>query len=84
MLPLESSLARGLNLMTIVLLALLNNLCLLSFVNIHPTITSSGSKNDLPKLSIKAAFTFTASPDVSTVFKCKILLPIDLPEVDSK
>jgi len=58
--------------MTIVLLALLNNLCLLSFVNIHPAITSSGSKNDLPKLSIKAALTFTASPDVSTVFKCKI------------
>jgi hypothetical protein len=49
---LRSSLLSSFNLITIVLLALLNILCLLLLVNIHPKMTSSGSKNALPKLSI--------------------------------
>src|SRR5918999_854633 len=73
------------NLITIVLLNLLNILCLLLLVNINPRITSIGSKKDLPKLSIAAVLiSILLSPDKSIVFIFKSLLPIDWPLVDSK
>jgi hypothetical protein len=59
--------------MTIVLLILLNILCLLLLVNIHPNITSIGSKKALPKLSIAALLISILLPDKSTVFIFKSL-----------
>jgi hypothetical protein len=49
-------------------------------VNIHPNITSFGSKKELPKLSIAALLISILLPDKFTVFIFKSLLPIDWPK----
>ena len=78
------SIPPGFNLTTMVLLILLNILCVLLLVNIHPKITSIGRRNDFPKLSIAAYLISTLLPDKSIVFILKSLLPIDCPLVNSK
>src|SRR5918994_70423 len=60
------------------------SLCLLLLVNIHPNITSIGSKKAFPKLSIAAFLMSILLPDKSTVLNFKTLLPIDWPIVYSK
>src|SRR3712207_5386660 len=65
-------------------LALLNNLCLFSFVNIQPKNTSIGSKNALPKLCIAIFLMSGAFPAKSVVLILSSFLPIDCPVVDSK
>src|SRR5215216_6417305 len=69
---------------TIVSLALLNSLCLFSFVNIQPKNTSIGSKKALPKLCIAIFLLLGKFPAKSVVFILSSFFPIDWPVVDSK
>ncbi len=69
---------------TIVSLALLNSLCLFSFVNIQPEDTFIGSRNALPKLCIATLLLLGTFPAKSVVFIFSSFFPIDCPVVDSK
>src|ERR671914_2494127 len=69
---------------TMVSLALLNSLCLFSFVNIQPKNTSIGNRKALPKLSIATLFALGKFPAKSVVFILSSFFPIDCPLVDSK
>src|ERR687891_477827 len=61
----------------LVSLALLKILCLFSFVNIQPRITSIGSKNAFPKADRAILFLSTRFPSNVVVLRLITLLPID-------
>src|SRR5689334_10293080 len=64
---------------------LLNIRCLLSFVNSHPRITSTGSKKALPKLCTTTLLISAGlSPAMFVVLIFIAILPSDCPVVDSK
>ena len=64
-------------LITIVLLALLNILCRFSLVNIHPRITSNGSRKAFPKAANATFFLSATTPFREVVFRFITLFPID-------